>query len=198
MRSAVSPWSTHWDCCARCRADVPRLFFALLPTRAQADALVADTAPLIAQLAGQPVPATNLHATLCFVGAVPDDQVAALCDAAARVRAEPVALTFDALDVWQRPEILCATGPSSESVRDLSVMLGDVATTTGLRPDLKPFRAHMTLARKVRRRVARQFEWPRALTPLELRCDEFVLMESRRTDAGSTYSVVRSWPLDKK
>ena len=175
-----------------------RLFFALQPTPAQAAALVADIAPLVKELEGQPSPAANLHATLCFLGAVAEDALASLRDAASRVRRRPVMLEFAALDFWEKPEILCATASESESARDLSAALVEATAAAGFLPDRKPFRAHLTLARKVRRRVAGNFEWPRAIATVSVRCEQFVLMESRRGDAGSTYSVVDSWALDEK
>jgi RNA 2',3'-cyclic 3'-phosphodiesterase len=177
---------------------MPRLFFALQPTPAQAAALTADVAPLVKDLGGQASPASNLHATLCFIGAVEDDRLAALRDAASRVRARCVTLEFDALDFWEKPQIVCATSEGSDSARDLSTAVTDAVSAAGFTPDLKPFRAHLTLARKIRREVARNFDWPRVIAPVSLRCDQFVLMESRRGDAGSTYSVVDSWPLDEK
>ena len=51
------------------RLNMLRLFFALQPTLEQNTALTAHVAPLVAQLEAQPVPAQNLHATLCFIGA---------------------------------------------------------------------------------------------------------------------------------
>jgi RNA 2',3'-cyclic 3'-phosphodiesterase len=177
---------------------VLRLFFALQPTPAQAESLVAAVAPVVKDLDGQPTLASNLHATLCFVGAVAEERLAELRVAAAQVRGRGVELTFDALDYWEKPEILCAIAGDSAPARDLSAALADAAAAAGFMPDRKPFRAHLTLARKVRRRIARNFEWPRALAPMSVRCETFVLMESRRGDAGSTYSVVDSWPLYEK
>jgi RNA 2',3'-cyclic 3'-phosphodiesterase len=177
---------------------VRRLFFALQPTAAQAEAFVSMVAPLVAELGGQPAPASNVHATLCFIGAVEEAQLEGLRTAAAEVRASRVALAFDALDYWEKPEILCAIASDSDPARDLSERLADAAQRAGLTPDRKPFRAHLTLARKVRRRVARNFEWPRAIAPVTARCAQFVLMESRRSEAGSTYSIVDSWPLYEK
>jgi RNA 2',3'-cyclic 3'-phosphodiesterase len=177
---------------------VLRLFFALQPTLAQAEALVATVAPLVKELDGQPAPASNLHATLSFIGAVEEEKALALRAAALQVHGRPLELDFDALDYWEKPGILCATAGDTESARDLSAALADAASAAGFTPDRKPFRAHLTLARKVRRDVARNFEWPRALAPVIMRCENFVLMQSRRGDAGSTYSVVDSWPLDEK
>jgi 2'-5' RNA ligase len=175
-----------------------RLFFALQPTLVQAEALVATVAPLVKELDGQPAPASNVHATLSFIGAVEEERVLALRAAASLVRGPHLELDFDALDYWKSPGILCATAGESESARDLSAALSDAASAAGFTPDCKPFRAHLTLARKVRPGIARNFEWPRALAPVIMRCENFVLMQSRRGDAGSTYSVVDSWPLDEK
>ena len=175
-----------------------RLFFALLPTPAQAAALAADVAPLVKELDGQPSPAINLHATLCFVGAVAEEKLAALCEVASLVRGRRVTFDFNALEVWEKPQILCATAPDSEAARDLSATVMDAICAAGFTPDRKPFRAHLTLARKVRRDAARNFGWPRALATMSVHCDRFVLMESRRSDAGSAYSVVDSWALDEK
>jgi 2'-5' RNA ligase len=177
---------------------VLRLFFALQPTPGQADALVAAVAPLVSELGGQPLAGSNIHATLCFVGAVAEERLEALRAAASQVRARPVTLDFDALDYWEKPEIVCAIATESDSARDLSAAVADAAVAAGFTPDLKPFRAHLTLARKVRRRVARNSGWPRALATMHVRCDRFVLMESRRGDVGSTYSAVDSWLLDEK
>lgn len=177
---------------------MPRLFFALQPTLVQAEALVTWVAPLVKELDGRPTPASNVHATLSFIGAVEAERVMALRAAASQVRSPHVELDFDALDYWEKPGILCATAAENESARDLSAALADASSAAGFTPDRKPFRAHLTLARKVRRAMARNFEWPRALAPLVMRCENFVLMESRRGDTGSTYSVVDSWPLDKK
>jgi RNA 2',3'-cyclic 3'-phosphodiesterase len=177
---------------------VLRLFFALQPAIAQSAALVADVAPLVKELEGRPSIAANVHATLCFVGAVDEQRLDVLRAAAAGVRGPRVQIEFDALDYWEKPQILCATAAESGAARELSTALADATTAAGFAPDRKPFRAHLTLARKISSRVARNFAWPRALAPMSVSCERFVLMESRRGDAGSTYSVVDSWPLYEK
>jgi 2'-5' RNA ligase len=172
------------------------LFFALQPTLTQSGALVDAAASLVAELAAQPVPAANLHSTLCFIGTVPEENLARLRAVGATVRGRPTTLDFNALDFWEQPKILCAIAAASEAARDLSVALGEAARAAGFSPDIKPFRPHLTLARKVRRVVAEKHAWPRALAqPLSVRCENFALMESRRGNEGSIYSVVESWPL---
>ena len=174
-----------------------RLFFALKPQPEQNTALVSRVAPLAAGLDAQCVPAENIHATLCFLGAVAPEDLPRLKDVAAERRARRVELLFDSLEFWKKPQILCATArEGADAARDLAESLGKATLAAGFHPDPKLFRAHLTLARKVDPARAEHFERPMPLTPpMLVRCDRFVLMESRRGELGSTYSVVDSWPL---
>jgi 2'-5' RNA ligase len=180
---------------------VLRLFFALQPAYSQSAELVARVQPLVSALQGQPVPASNLHATLSFLGAVPPERVDFLRAAVGGVRGRRVTLCFDELEHWPKPKILCATAresPGSAHASQLAQRIGETLAAAGFTPDPKPFRAHLTLARKVDASRARQGEWPRDLSPpVEVHCDQFVLMRSDRSEAGSIYSVIASWPLDE-
>ena len=173
-----------------------RLFFALQPSAEQNAALTTQVAPLVAELGAQPVRAENLHATLCFIGAVAPERLDELRSVAARVRGRCSELRFDTLEHWEGPKILCATTSEvSESARELAVALGEATIAAGFTPDIKPFRVHLTLARKVSRDLSVAF--PQLLTPpMLVRCDRFALMESRRGELGSIYSVSASWVLD--
>lgn len=176
-----------------------RLFFALQARPEQNVALVERVAPLVARLEAQRVPAENLHATLCFIGAVAPEDLERLKNVAASQRGRHATLRFDTLEFWDQPRVLCATAVESTGAapaRELAVQLGHAAQSAGFHPDIKPFRAHLTLARKIHPTRAAQCEWPQPLAPpLLVRCDRFVLMESRRGESGSIYSVVDSWPL---
>jgi 2'-5' RNA ligase len=174
-----------------------RLFFALQPTLAQNTVLTAYVAPLVAQLGAREVPAQNLHATLCFVGAVEEDRLDALRAAAASIRGRPVRLQFDALEYWDTPKILCATSSrDSSDASELAIALGEAAVAAGFAPDIKPFRAHLTLARKIAAAQAATVPLPLPIEPpMVMRADKFVLMSSRREEALSIYSAVDSWPL---
>jgi RNA 2',3'-cyclic 3'-phosphodiesterase len=171
-----------------------RLFFALQPTPEQNAELTAQVAPFIVDRA-QPVPAQNLHATLCFVGAVEPARLDDLRAAAAGVRGPSVTLTFDTLELWERPKILCATASQeSSSAIVLATALTEATVAAGFSPDIKPFRAHLTLARKVRGDLSVPMPRP-LMPPARICCDRFVLMESRREAAASIYSVIESWAL---
>lgn len=177
-----------------------RLFFALQPAPKQSAALVERIAPLVARLDGQRVPAENLHATLCFVGAVRREDLPRLTTLAAAQRARPASLRFDSLEFWHKPRVLCAIAAESATAAPahaLAASLTSAALAAGFTPDVKPFRPHLTLARKISFARASQCDWPQPLAPAVLvRCDRFVLMESRRGESGSIYSVLESWPLD--
>jgi len=174
-----------------------RLFFALQPSLAQNTTLTAYVAPLIAQLEGRAVPAENLHATLCFIGSAEEERLDALRAAAASLRGRPVRLRFDALEYWETPKVLCATASrDSSEATELAIALGEVAVAAGFSPDIKPFRAHLTLARKIAAAQAAMVPLPLPLEPpMVMRADKFVLMSSRREGERSIYSAVESWPL---
>jgi len=170
-----------------------RLFFALKPAMEQSVALTAQVAPLIA--GAQPMPASNVHATLCFIGAIEQDKLDLLRSAMAEVRGHRVALCFDTLEHWEGPKVVCATASrESEAAAALASAIAKAAVGVGFSPDIKPFRAHLTLARKFRRDLS--VEYPQPLVPAtHMNSSEFFLMESRRGEAGSIYSAVDSWPL---
>lgn len=183
----------------RNQGDTLRLFFALLPEPAQKAGLSERVAPLVASLEAQRVPPENVHATLCFIGAVSPEDLATLTAVAAAQHRPHASLLFDQLEFWEKPRVLCATpaAGASSSLQELADGLARAAQAAGFRPDIKPFRPHLTLARKIVPARAKACEWPQTLSPpLLLRCDRFVLMESRRGESGSIYSVVDSWPLD--
>ena len=176
-----------------------RLFFALTPGATQSAALAEQVAPLVVQLHAQRVAPENFHATLCFIGAVAPERLASLKDVAAGIRGKSATLCFDALEHWAKPGVLCATASDnslSEPMCTLAQQLATDSTAAGFSPDFKPFRAHVTVARKVQRVAAAMCEWPHPLAPpFVVDCDRFALMESRRGESGSIYSVVESWPL---
>ena len=162
--------------------------------------VLATAGPFMSDLQTQAVPRGNLHATLSFVGAVPPERLDALCAVAASVRGKSFELTFDTFQYWAEPRVLVA-GASEESFEAsaLSVKLRDAAIAAGFAPDAKPFRAHLTLARKISAEAAAKFSWPLKISPgFVVHCEKFALMESRRTEGASIYSVVDEWPLYEK
>ncbi len=172
-----------------------RLFFALWPSPAQRRALVAALQPAVDAAAAEgarPTPADNWHLTLCFLGEQPSAALPRLRAAAATVRAAPVSVTLAQLEYWSDSAVLCATPgatATTDAVHALAAQLARALDAGGISHDVKPFRTHLTLARKVHAK-------PRvAVTPSTLEFQHFALVESRPGRDHSIYSVVDSWHL---
>jgi RNA 2',3'-cyclic 3'-phosphodiesterase len=90
----------------------------------------------------------DLHVTLCFLGAVGEAQIAALCERASQIRAPSFELLFDRLEFWREARILAATAarvpPAGVA---LAETLATAARELGLAPDARAWRPHLTLVR---------------------------------------------------
>jgi 2'-5' RNA ligase len=146
---------------------------------------------------GVATPTHNFHLTLAFLGAVPESRTRELGEIATRVasafRAASIVVTLDSIDYWRKSEILCATS-NAESVEAMALAeaLHSELTDSGWGPDRETsqFRPHVTLARKVRRRVR-----PTPMPSLAWTFKEFALVESQTLPTGSVYRVLETFPL---
>jgi RNA 2',3'-cyclic 3'-phosphodiesterase len=176
-----------------------RLFFALWPDEAARDALAEATREAVSACAGRAVPVQNLHATLAFLGSVPERRLGELEEIARHIartfvpQPGPVTLRFDELAHWVGPKILVALSAFDAcAAHSLAELLKRETQAAGFSPDLKPFHAHVTLARKVS--AAPGVPMTRPVTWV---FDAFALVESRSGAAGAAYSVVQSYLLVK-
>jgi 2'-5' RNA ligase len=134
----------------------------------------------------------NLHMTLAFLGDVEADRLESLVKAADAVRSRSFALQLDRIEHWRKPQVICLTPTSTSPIpgqlaADLATQLRDA----GFELEKRPYRAHLTLARKA------------VYLPADARLDQpilwqstaFVLVESDRDTQGSHYTLLKSWPL---
>jgi 2'-5' RNA ligase len=150
------------------------------------------------------VAAGNLHVTLAFLGSVPERRLPELAEiargAAETLRAAfadagspaiPIELAFDRLEYWRAAHLLCALPAEPPgSVASLARNLQELLAGRGFAPDLKPFRPHVTVMRKVVR------PGPMGeMHPVVWRFTELALIESRTLAEGALYSVVEAFPL---
>jgi RNA 2',3'-cyclic 3'-phosphodiesterase len=174
-----------------------RLFFALWPDAPARAALAAATRAALTAAGGRAVPESKLHATLAFLGSVPERRLGELRELGARIAAgrlapgPPLQLHFDEAVHWARPQILVAVSAAESSAANaLAERLKSATQEAGFSPDLKPFHAHVTLARKVSRAptapLAHRVSWF---------FDGFALVESHTDARGASYSVVESFVL---
>lgn len=173
-------------------ADTPRrLFFALWPGEEQRAALAPRLQALQPTGHGRPQGPGQWHVTLVFLGSVPEARLAAARAAAADVRAAPFELVFDAVEYWQRPAVSClVAGQSPPALEALVAQLRAGLAARGFGIEQRPFRAHLTLARKVTRPPpagpCEPLLWPAAA---------FALVESVTERSASRYQPLGHWPL---
>ncbi len=174
-----------------------RLFLSLWPSADMQAALAAATASAVRSCGARAVPTRNLHVTLAFLGSVPEGrlgEIVAVADAvqgALGARTSDIELSFDHIEYWKKAGVLCATpGAPTQMAAALASDLKERLVASGFVPDLKPFRAHVTLARKVSHGTA-----DTGMQSVAWRFNEYTLVESRTAPEGSSYSTVRSWRL---
>ncbi len=157
---------------------MPRLFFALLPQASDCAALHALASGAATDPGARPLPSPDLHLTLCFIGEAPVPACLTLLQELA-LPLRP-SLRFGLLEYWPRPGVLCATAEADgAAIEALAGQIRAGLRTAGVCFDGKPFRAHITLARRPGRSVASQ-PWPRRLRePLVVSFDRLALVESR-------------------
>lgn len=164
-----------------------RLFFALWPsdkTREQIDVL---NQPIkSAEL--KKVKPENLHVTLVFLGNVEAETEQLIRQKASTVFAQPFCIAFEQLDFWQKPKVLCLTTKQYDSrLLNLANTLKAMVEQCGIKTEERPYRPHVTLARKAK------FCEHLKIEPIEWLAQSFCLVESRSTSAGVRYTVIQSW-----
>lgn len=177
-----------------------RLFFALWPGAAKRQSLAGTFAAVVSRLQGQPVPASNFHVTLAFLGAVPGRTFGHLVEVGGRRDYPLVELSFDRLEYWPKPRVLVAT-PSETPAEghDIVERLWQRIEPLGFRREARPWQPHLTLARKVPR------PQPGALdVPLDLPAAagnpepwDLALVESVTHPQGARYRPLAEWPLGR-
>ncbi len=143
------------------------------------------------QPVGKPVAAHNLHLTLAFLGQIDADRQKAITTAAGRIRFEPMQLTFDRVDYWKKPGLICLTAVHADpATHHLAEELTHAARQLGLKMDERPFRPHVTLLRKAKTIPTK------AIPPIHWQANSFALLESCSTPAGVEYRAIQLWTLE--
>ena len=176
---------------ARNAAGALRLFFALWPDDELRARLAALTAQVSAECGGRPTAAANLHATLVFLGSVPEERVAEFIAMAESLRAAAFELVLDTLGYWRHNRIVWAgarRSPPPLVILERRLKRGVEALRWPV--DERPYFPHVTLLRDARRGPAVH------TAPLPLwRVREFALVSSTQRCGGVRYAPLQRWPL---
>ena len=168
-----------------------RLFFALWPDEATRDALAAIAEAALGGDSGRLVAPENLHLTLAFLGSVDETLRACAERAAGRISAPAFTLELVHAGRWPRARVLwSAPEETPEALSELAFSLNDALRDCGYTPESRAFRAHITLARKIRGRSAEI-----AHAPVRWRVAEFHLMASETHPRGARYQRLGTWRL---
>jgi 2'-5' RNA ligase len=168
-----------------------RLFFALWPDDETRERIAHAVRKAVRGSGGRPIPTENLHSTLAFLGSVPEERLTQVMALAEGSGTGPFEITLDRVEHWAKPMVLCVgcakAPPAATRLADeLRIRLG----RAGFAPDLKPFRPHVTLARKVIKPHALG-----AIHPVTWQVSDLALVESDTTPDGSRYAVLKRWRL---
>jgi 2'-5' RNA ligase len=166
-----------------------RLFFALWPDAPAREALAACGLQMAETARGRPVPAANIHLTLVFLGEVAQARIAAACRAASRVRADRFVLRLDRAGSFVRAAVAwagCSQPP--QRLFALQSALEREVVGEGFALEPRPYRPHLTLARRITAELASA-----PLAPVSWQVRSFVLLASERREGR--YRTLAEWPL---
>ncbi|MDT8310147.1 MAG: RNA 2',3'-cyclic phosphodiesterase [Methylophaga sp.] len=166
-----------------------RLFFALRPDAAATADIIAVQQQLPADKL-RIYSAENLHQTLAFLGQFADCQLMELISACQSIDLPPFSMQFEQLNYWPQPKVLCLLAQDiPDELMALVAVLKEIAGQFNVTLDQRPYRPHITLARKASETITLDF------APISFTADEFVLMQSQSTDNGPIYKPLYCWPL---
>lgn len=136
------------------------------------------------------VPAANYHVTSLFLGEVSNHRQDGLCNDIDQLAAKPFSICFDQLSFWSKPKILCLTASQPPTAAtELADELFAIAKKNEMNPQQRPYRPHISLARKVIDNVP-----PPLFAPsFECAFNALHLFESVSGKHGVHYPIRKTW-----
>ena len=174
-----------------------RLFAAIPIPREISDDLYRLYRPLPGARWAEP---DDYHLTLCFIGDIDNRQASEFANELSRIEVRPFPLQISSLGVFggNDPHVLWAGLQASVPLQDLHRSVMRAARSVGLKPDSKPFKPHVTLARlrhapaaAIERLVGENI----AYRSTEFTVDHFALFSAKPRTGGGPYVVEERFPL---
>ena len=170
-----------------------RLFYALVPDDAARATLAGAGSALARNVGGRAIPAVNLHVTVVFVGDAADASLPCLRAALHAMPRTPFTLSLDRVGGWRAARVAwLAPGVVPPPLAALHDRLNVAVAACGLPTETRPFRPHVTLAR-------RPVHPPReaVVAPIAWHVRRLALMRSDGTPEGVRYREVDGVALDE-
>jgi 2'-5' RNA ligase len=166
--------------------DTARLFVALWPAPAVRDALCAWRDSWDWPASASPARTEQLHVTLHFLGNVPRARVPELVHGLG-VPFAPFEFDLSHPELWHGGITVLAPDVVPAPLLELHGALGEALEQLGMAPETRPYRPHVTLARRAGPALA-----PIQGPPIRWQVDGYALMESKSGE-GTEYGIVRSY-----
>jgi RNA 2',3'-cyclic 3'-phosphodiesterase len=169
-----------------------KVFFALWPSAAERESLVAWQRPLQHLCGGRAMRGETLHNTLVFIGNVEQSRLEPLQLAAQEVGAPCFELCFDEARYWGHNHIVyAAPGNTAPQLGQLVSTLEQRLTVHRFKFEQREYKPHVTLLRN-----ARWTDAPLpAMQPVCWQIKDFALVQSGQQDGQANYRVLAKFPL---
>jgi 2'-5' RNA ligase len=166
-----------------------RLFLALWPDGATRQGLAAWRDAVSWPAGASTARTEGLHVTLHFIGAVPAARIEEIRTGLSRP-VEPFTLLFGRAELWSQGIAVLCPHSTPPALARLHEELGDALRGLSLPVEDRPFRPHVTLARRARGAVL-----PASGPALEWSVNEgYALVQS--LPGGQGYRVLQRFPAD--
>ena len=173
-----------------------RLFFALWPDERLRAGLAAAAAPALAQVVGIAVPPGNLHVTLAFLGRTQASMLVSLMQLGGQGPWPSVSFEFGHIEYWAKPRVLVAMPQSTpEAGRAIVERLWAGLEPLGFVREARPWRPHLTLARRIRRPPPENLVFAAVESPGGEPAWRLALVESSAHPDGARYRPLADWGL---
>lgn len=168
-----------------------RIFFALVPEEAIRLQFLALAREVARRSRGRAISGEHVHLTLAFLGDVPVSNVVELRAIGDRLPPESAALDFDTLGAWRASGVAwVAPSVVPRVLVDLHGTLHSALTDAGFAMETRPFRPHVTLARRCVQ------PHPRASSaPIHWAVRRLCLIGSELRPDGPRHTTMAEWEL---
>jgi 2'-5' RNA ligase len=168
-----------------------RTFFALVPDEPVRLSLLALARDVARRSRGRSVSGEHMHLTLAFLGDVPPADIGRLRETGDALPRAAATLEFDTLGAWRASGVAWVAPSSIPPVLvALHARLHAALAGSGFALESRPFRPHVTLARRCVQPHPRQ-----QTTPIRWAVRRLCLVGSELRAEGPRHTTLAEWPL---